>query len=217
MSTRLTIIVSLTLILIAVVFSLAVYNHLPDRMASHWGLNDEVNGTISRFWGAFLMPLMAAGMLALFLLIPLIDPLKANIATFRPTYNAFVAALMVFLFYLHILTVVWNLGVQGFHMSTALLPGLGLIFILAGILMRQAKRNFFIGIRTPWTLSSDRVWAQTHRVGSLLFIACGVIAIFGVFFPGLIAFALVMVPLIAVTIFLIPYSYWLYHQETSHH
>jgi uncharacterized membrane protein len=217
MSTRLTLIIGLALILVAVVFSLAVYNRLPDRMASHWGLNDEVNGTISRFWGAFLMPIMAAGMLGLFLLIPLIDPLKANIAAFRPIYNAFIAALMAFLFYLHVLTMLWNLGLQGFHMSTALLPGLGLLFILIGILMRQAKRNFFIGIRTPWTLSSDRVWAQTHRVGSILFIACGVIAIFGVFFPGMIAFALVMIPLIAVTIFLIPYSYWLYQQEMSHH
>lgn len=217
MSTRLTLIVGLALILIAVVFSLAVYNRLPDRMASHWGINDEVNGTISRFWGAFLMPTMALGMLVLFLLIPLIDPLKANIATFRPMYNAFITALMVFLFYLHVLTVLWNLGVQGFHMSTALLPGLGLLFIFTGLLMRQAKRNYFIGIRTPWTLSSDRVWAQTHRVGGILFIACGVIALFGVFFPGPIAFALFLVPLLAVAVFIIPYSYWLYRQETTGH
>ena len=217
MSTRLALIVGLALILIAVVFSLAVYSRLPDRMASHWGINDEVNGTISRFWGAFLMPLMALAMLGLFLLIPSIDPLKANIATFRPLYNGFITALMVFLFYLHVLTMLWNLGVQGFHMSTALLPGLGLIFIFAGIMMRQAKRNFFIGIRTPWTLSSDRVWAQTHRVGGVLFIACGVIALFGALFPGTIAFALILVPLLAVTAFLIPYSYWLYQQEIRSH
>ncbi len=217
MSTRLTLIVGLALILIAVVFSLAVYNRLPDRMASHWGLNDEVNGTISRFWGAFLMPVIAAAMLALFLLIPSIDPLKANIATFRPMFNAFITALMVFLFYLHILTVLWNLGVQGFHMSTMLMPGLGLIFIFAGLMMRQAKRNFFIGIRTPWTLSSDRVWTQTHRIGGILFVMCGVIALLGVFFPGPVAFALVLVPILAVTAFLIPYSYWLYQQETAAH
>jgi uncharacterized membrane protein len=217
MSTRLTVIIGLALILIAVVFSLAVYSRLPDRMASHWGINDEVNGTISRFWGAFLMPLMALAMLGLFLLIPGIDPLKANIASFRPLFNGFITALMVFLFYLHILTVLWNLGYQGFHMSAALLPGLGLIFIFAGIMMRQAKRNYFIGIRTPWTLSSDRVWAQTHRVGGILFIACGVIALFGALFPGTIAFALVLVPLLAVTAFLIPYSYWLYQEEIHSH
>ena len=214
MSTRFTVIVGLALILLAVAFSAAVYNRLPDRMASHWGFNDEVNGTTSRFWGAFLMPLIALAMLALFLVIPSIDPLKANIATFRPIFNAFIAAIMVFLFYLHVLTMLWNLGVQGFHMSTALLPGLGLLFIFAGLMMRQAKRNFFIGIRTPWTLSSDRVWAQTHRVGGVLFIFCGLIAMFGVFFPGPLAFVLVLLPLFVASLALVVYSYILYQQET---
>lgn len=215
MSTRLTLIIGLALVLIAVVFSLAAYKWLPDPMASHWGLNDEVNGHISRFWGAFLMPIIAIAMLGLFLAIPLIDPLKANIATFRPVFNGFILALMVFLFYLHLLTLLWNLGYQGFHMSTMLVPGLGLIFIFAGLMMRQAKRNFFIGIRTPWTLSSDRVWDQTHRVGSVLFILCGVVAMFGVFLPGRMSFLLVIVPLIVVTTFLLGYSYWLYQQEVK--
>ncbi len=217
MSTRLTLIICLALILIAVVLSASVYSRLPDRMASHWGFNDQVNGTISRFWGAFLMPLMALAFLVLFLLIPSIDPLKANIATFRPLFNGFIVALIVFLLYVHVVTILWNLGYQGFHMSTVLMPGLGLIFIFAGLMMRQAKHNFFIGIRTPWTLSSDRVWEQTHRVGGVLFIICGVIALFGMLFPGTIAFALVLVPLLAVTAFLIPYSYWLYQQEINSH
>ncbi|MGZ3618845.1 MAG: DUF1648 domain-containing protein, partial [Ktedonobacteraceae bacterium] len=77
MSTRLTLIITLTLILVAIAFSLAVYNRLPDPMASHWDINDQVNGHISRFWGAFLMPVLSISMLGLFLLIPSIDPLKA--------------------------------------------------------------------------------------------------------------------------------------------
>ncbi|HEX8991113.1 MAG TPA: SdpI family protein [Anaerolineales bacterium] len=215
MSTRLTLIIGLALVLIAVVVSLAAYNWLPDPMASHWDFNDEVNGHISRFWGAFLMPIIAIAMLGLFLAIPRIDPLKANIATFRPIFNGFILALMVFLFYLHLLTLLWNLGYQGFHMSTALMPGLGLIFIFAGLMMRQAKRNFFIGIRTPWTLSNDRVWDKTHRVGSVLFILCGVVAMFGVFLPGPMSFLLVIVPLMVVTTFLLGYSYWLYQEEVK--
>lgn len=217
MSTRLTLIVGLVLVLVAVVFSLAVYNRLPDRVASHWGVNDEVNGYTSRFWGAFLMPIIAIVLLALFLVIPLIDPLKANIATFRPIFNGFIVAIMVFLLYLHVLTVSWNLGFQSFHMSTVLLPGVGLIFILAGLMMRQAKRNFFIGIRTPWTLSSDRVWDKTHRVGSVLFILCGALAMLSVFLPGPVTFLVVIVPLLVVTVFLLAYSYWLYQQEISSH
>ncbi len=213
MSTRSTLIIGLILVLLAVAFSAAVYNRLPEHMASHWAVNDQVNGTISRFWGAFLMPVIALAMLALFLLVPLIDPMKANIATFRPTFNWFIVAILVFLMDLHVLTILWNLGYQSFRMSTVLLPGMGLLFILAGVLIRQAKRNFFIGIRTPWTLSSDRVWAQTHRVGSVLFILCGVIAMFGALLPGPMAFALVIVPILAATVFLLAYSYWLYQAE----
>ncbi len=213
MSTRVTLVIGLVLILLAVALSAAVYNQLPQRMASHWGLNDEVNGTISRPWGAFLMPIIALALLGLFLLIPNIDPLKANIATFRPIFNGFVVAILVFLLYLHVLMILWNLGVRSFRMSTALLPGLGLLYIFAGLMMRQAKRKFFIGIRTPWTLSSDRVWDQTHRVGAWLFILCGVLALFCIFLPGPTAFFLVIVPLLAVSLFLVVYSYVLYRAE----
>lgn len=214
MSTKITLILSIALILIAAVFSAAVYNQLPNPMASHWGTNDQVNGTIPRFWGAFLMPLIALGMLGLFLLIPAIDPLKANITKFREAFNAFIALMMVFLLYVHFLTVLWNLGYQNFRMSIALLPAVGLIFIFAGLMMRKAKRNFFIGIRTPWTLSSDRVWDETHRLGSWTFIAAGVITAFtGLLgptgFPVMIAVILitVLVPIV--------YSYILYQQETK--
>ncbi len=215
MSTRTTLIVSLVLILVAVALSGAVYSRMPERVASHWGVNDQVNGTMPRFWGAFLMPMIALAMLALFLVIPGIDPLKANIAAFRSTFNAFITAIIVFLLYLHVLTVIWNLGYHGFRMSMALLPAMGLLFILVGILIRQAKRNFFIGIRTPWTLSSDRVWAQTHRVGAWLFILCGVIAFFGAFASGPTAFLLVIVPVLAATLFLTVYSWWLYREEQA--
>ena len=142
-------------------------------MASHWGVNDQVNGTMSRFWGAFLMPLMSLAMLGLFLLIPAIDPLKANIAQFRGPFNLFIVLMIVFLTYVHGLTIAWNLGYTGFQMSTALLPAMGLLFIFVGYMLAKAKRNFFIGIRTPWTLSSDTVWDKTHALGSKLFIASG--------------------------------------------
>lgn len=215
MSTRSTLIITLLLIALAAAFSLAVYNQLPERMASHWGVNDQVNGTTSRFWGAFLMPLLALGMLGLFLLLPAIDPMSANIAKFRGIFNAFILLIMVFLLYLHVLTILWNLGVQSFRMSTALLPAIGLIFIFAGWLIRHAKRNFFIGIRTPWTLSSDRVWDETHRVGAWLFILSGALAVLGAFFPASTAYWLVLGPILASTLFVTVYSYVLWRRETG--
>ena len=215
MSTRNTLIITLLLIAAQAVFSIAVYNQLPVQMASHWGVNDQVNGTLARFWGAFLMPIISLCMLGLFLLIPGIDPHKANIAQFRGPFNLFIVLMTAFLTYVHGLTIAWNLGFTGFQMTTALLPALGLLFIFLGYLLAKAKRNFFIGIRTPWTLSSDTVWDKTHALGSKLFIACWIIALFGAFFGGILAMLLLLIPLLGSAVFLIFYSYFLYHQETG--
>jgi uncharacterized membrane protein len=214
MSTRNTIFVTIFLIAFAVAFSLSVYNRLPDQMASHWNTANQVDGYISRFWGAFLMPVIAAAMLLLFLVIPSIDPLKANIAKFREYFNTFIVLIIVFLVYMHVLTMLWNLGYDQFNMGTAMLPALGLLFVFAGVMMRKAKRNFFIGIRTPWTLSSDRVWDETHRIGSTLFIISGILAFLGAFFPNY-AVWFILVPVLASTLFLLVYSYELYQRETK--
>ena len=214
MSTRNTVYLTIFLIVFAIAFSLSVYGRLPDQMASHWNAANQVDGYISRFWGAFLMPVISMGMLLLFLIIPQIDPLKANIAKFRGYFNAFIALMVGFMVYMHVLTILWNLGYNRFNMGTAMLPALGLIFIFAGIMMRQAKRNFFIGIPTPWTLSSDHVWDETHRLGSILFIASGVLALLGVFFPDY-AIWFILVPVLGSTLFLLVYSYILYQRETN--
>jgi uncharacterized membrane protein len=109
----------------------------------------------------------------------------------------------------------WNLGWSGYRMSTAMLPAIGLLFIFTGYMLTQAKRNFFIGIRTPWTLSSDTVWARTHSLGGKLFIASGILALIGGLFGGMTAFWFLFVPLIGSTVFLVVYSYVLYRQETK--
>jgi uncharacterized membrane protein len=214
MSTRTTIFATIFLIAFAVAFSLSVFDRLPDQMASHWNTANQVDGYMSRFWGAFLMPVVAAAMLLLFLLIPQIDPLKANIAQFREYFNTFIVLIVVFLVYMHVLTMLWNLGYDRFNMGTAMLPAMGLLFVFAGIMMRKAKRNFFIGIRTPWTLSSDRVWDETHRIGSTLFIVSGILALLGAFFADY-AVWFILVPVLASTLFLLVYSYVLYQRETK--
>ncbi len=181
-------------------------------MASHWDINDQVNGTMPKVWGVFLLPLISLALFLLFLLIPEIDPLKKNIAKFRDLFNLFIVFMTLFLMYVYGLSIAWNLGFTHFKMSKSLLPAIGLLFILIGYMLRRAKRNFFIGIRTPWTLSSDAVWNETHRVGSWLFVASGIIAFIGAFFGGVIALWFIFVPLIASTIFLVVYSYVLYQR-----
>lgn len=215
MSTRNTTIIVLVMIMAAALAGVLFWNHLPEQMASHWNVNDQVDGYMSKFWGVFLMPLISIGMLLLFLVIPNIDPLKANIAQFRETFNIFITLIVAFMLYIHGLTLTWSLGYQGFQMSAAMLPFMGVLFIAVGHMLRRAKRNFFIGIRTPWTLSSDSVWDKTHQLGSILFMLSGAFAIAGSFFGGRTAFWLIFVPLIGSTLFLVIYSYVLYRNETQ--
>ncbi len=215
MSTKNTSLITLVMIALALLAGAALWNKLPDQMASHWNINDEVDGTMPKFWGVYLMPLITMGMLVLFLVLPNIDPLKANIAQFRESFNLFIILIVAFMLYIHGLTLAWSLGYQSFKMSSAMLPFMGVLFIAIGFMLRKSKRNFFIGIRTPWTLSSDSVWDKTHQLGSILFVMSGAFAIIGGVFGGMIAFLLMFVPLIGSSLFLVVYSYVLYRAETK--
>jgi immunity protein, SdpI family len=211
MSVRTTIIISLIAILAATLASAIAYPHLPEMAASHWNAAGQVDGYMPRLWAAFLMPIVSIGLLLLLLVIPSLDPLKANIAKFRSYYNAFIALIIVFLLFIHGITLAWNLGYNQFNISDAILPAIGLIFIFAGVMMAKAKRNFFIGIRTPWTLSNDTVWDETHKLGSKMFIGAGIITIFSVFF-GETGFW-IMFPVVMLAAFVpIIYSYILWRR-----
>lgn len=212
MSTKLTTILVLILIAAAVIAGALFWDQLPEQMASHWNANDEVDGYMFKFWGVWMVPLMTLGMFGIFLLVPVIDPLKANIAKFRSVFNLFILLITAFMLYVHGLTLAWNLGYE-FRMSSAMLPFMGILFIFIGYMLRQAKRNWFIGIRTPWTLSSDTVWDKTHQLGSWLFIASGVLAFLGALFGGTIAMYLTLIPMLGSALFVVIYSFVLYQRE----
>jgi len=199
------------LIITIVSFALGIYLYpqMPEKMASHWNIRGEVDGYISKFWGLFLMPFISLGLFLLFVLIPKIDPLRENIEKFRKYFDGFIILIILFLLYIYSLTILWNFGIR-FGMNQFLTPALGILFYYCGILIENAKRNWFIGIRTPWTLSSDKVWERTHKIGGRLFKMAGIIAIFGLFFPSYAFFFLI--PVLLVTIYTVIYSYFEYQK-----
>ena len=87
MSTKTTLILSAALILAAILAGVLLGSQLPDPMASHWNEADQVDGYMPRVWGTFMIPLMMTGLTLLFLLIPVIDPLKRNVAEFRGWFD----------------------------------------------------------------------------------------------------------------------------------
>jgi len=201
----------LGILMLSFAIGIFLYPQMPDQMASHWNAQGKVDGYMPKFWGLFLMPLTSIFLFLLFVLIPKIDPLKANIDKFRNYYDGFVVFMITFLFYIYLLTIFWNLDIR-FNMTRLLAPALGILFYYCGILINNAKRNWFIGIRTPWTLSSEKVWDKTHKIGGKLFKIAGIIALCGVFFQNYVLF-LVLVPVISVSIYTIVYSYFEYQRE----
>ena len=180
MPTKIATTIILVMIALAFIVGILLYPQMPDPMPSHWNIAGEVDGYMPRLWGLFLLPLIVVGIFLLYLAIPRIDPLKANIATFIREYNLMMALLSGFMLYVYILTILWALGFE-FNMNLMIFPAMGVLFIAIGYLMGNARRNYFVGIRTLWTLSSDTVWAKTHRLGKWSFIAAGAISIFSAY------------------------------------
>jgi len=205
-------IIVLGVILLSFIIGIYFYPQMPEKIASHWNAHGQVDGYMSKFWGLFLMPLLSMMLFLLFIAIPKIDPLKHNIEKFREYYDGFVVLIIVYLFYVYLLTIFWNIGIR-FSMVQPLAPAMGILFYYIGILIENAKRNWFIGIRTPWTLSSEKVWEKTHKIGGKLFKIAGVIAFIGVFFQRYVLF-FILVPIILVAAYTIVYSYFEYQKET---
>ena len=203
----------LGIILLSLGIGFYFYPQMPDMVASHWNAKGEVNDYMPKFWGTFLMPIVSFFMLLLFMLIPKIDPLKANIEKFRKYFDSFIVLITIFLFYVYLLSIAWNVGLR-FDMGRLMAPAMGLLFYYCGILIENAKRNWFIGIRTPWTLSSDSVWEKTHKIGAKLFKACGLIALLGIVVPQY-AFLIVIVPALFAAIYTTLYSYLEYQKEVK--
>jgi uncharacterized membrane protein len=203
----------LGVILISFILSIYFHPQMPEKIASHWNAQGQADGYMSKFWGLFIVPLILAGLAALFIAIPKIDPLKANIGKFRKHYERFIVMLFIFLLSIHLQIILWNIKIE-ISPNLTFPIGLGILFFYTGILCENAKRNWFIGIRTPWTLSSEKVWEKTHKIGGKLFKIAGLVALVGIFFQSY-AFFFVLVPVISVTIYTIIYSYFEYQKETK--
>lgn len=211
MTTKTSLTISFILIAIAAIVGLVLWNQLPDPMPSRWNAAGEIDGYMSKFWGIWLMPLMTLGITLLLAVVPAIDPLKANIEKFRGLYNAFIIGFVAYMLYVYGLTLAAALGYQ-FNMTYMLLPVVGLLFIGISFLIEKAKRNFFIGIRTPWTLVSDSVWEKTHKLGAQTFRIGGALVIVSAFL-GENGFWLLMVALLFAALVPVAYSYIAWRQE----
>ena len=192
------------------ILSLLAAPSLPAELVTNWDAAGNPNGTMQKTLALWLTPALMAGIFGLFAVIPGIDPLRKNIAEFRPYYDWFVVIFTAYMLVVHAGVVAFNLGYE-FNFTYLILVAAAGLFYYSGVVLTHAKQNWFVGIRTPWTLSSEEVWARTHAVGGRLFKLTAILTIVGLLF-GDYALYFLLVPALLTAGGTIVYSYYLYER-----
>lgn len=195
-------------------FALAVYTRLPNRIPSHWNLRGEVDGWMEKPWGALVQPAIATGVLGLLWLLPRIDPRRANVERFSEDRRLLINLIVLFMAVVQVATLGHAIG-WPVQVDRVIMASVGLLFVGLGNYLPRIRSNWFMGIRTPWTMDNERVWRATHRVGGRTFVAAGLVMALAALLPdplrewtmgGAIAVA-VAVPLV--------YSYVAYRRDLA--
>lgn len=206
---------SFALLLIAVAATLWAYPHLPDPMPTHWNAQNEVDGYSSRAVGAWLMPLLIVGLYLLLLVLPRLDPRRENVARMGDLYRLFRVGLSAVFTLIHIVMLAAIVSGRADWVGLAVPALVGILFILVGNYMPRMRPNWFMGIRTPWTLSSDTVWRKTHLLGGRLFMLAGLAMLVAPLLPAALQPALLIGTIVLAALIPIAYSYWLFRQQSE--
>jgi uncharacterized membrane protein len=163
-----------TLLIAAVLAATAVaYPHLPNTIPMHWDAHGNVNG-----WGAkstlFIDPGIMAGILLLFVVLPWLSPKQFEMDSFRSTYLYIMVMILTLVGYVHALVLAAGLS-MAIDMTRAVEGGLCLLIALLGNVLGKVRRNFYVGVRTPWTIANEQVWNATHRFAAKTCVAGGLV------------------------------------------
>lgn len=165
-----------------------VYNKLPDKIPTHWNIYGEVDSYGPKLF-ATLMPIGFMIIMWVFMrVLPKIDPRKDNYLRFEKSYEIIISSIITVFFIIQIITLAAGLGYK-IYVDKIISIVIALMFIVLGNYMPKMKSNFFCGIKTPWTLSSELSWKKTHRLGGKLAVVAGfIILISSLFLRGQILF-----------------------------
>lgn len=193
-----------------VVFGFAVYGDLPAQVPSKWDLSGRATETQPRLLMVALLPAVCLGLwLALFVL-PVVDPLKRSYEKFGSTFRLFVNVVVIFVALTHALILANALG-WGFSVPKTVTAGAGFLLLVLGNELGRVRPNWFVGIRTPWTLSDPEVWRRTHRLGGRVLFVTGLFLLTMAFaLPDSGAIIALVFGMAGAVVFLVAYSYLLW-------
>ena len=204
----------IALMLVPVLITVAVWDRIPDEVPVHWNIKGEVDNYEPKAFGMFILPITILITNIIFWIIPVIDP-KKNVALFKETLYRLQVALNIFLFGLALLIIGVSLGLK-LDVGTIVIYGVLFLLGIIGNYMSKMRPNYFIGIRTPWTLESEEVWMKTHRLAGNLWVGTSAVLMmiksmtsndifYYIFIPGVVIMSLI--PIV--------YSYILFRQQNE--
>ncbi|MGG1071822.1 SdpI family protein [Priestia megaterium] len=172
----------LSITLLTLVAWLIALPHLPATMPIHWGANGEADGFATKINAMILTVGIMVLIYFIIAFVPRIDPRKENYKYFSKTYNILLNAVLLLFFFVNMSTILQGLG---YNMPMAYIAPImaGLVFIIIGNYLQRVRSNYFMGIRTPWTLSNETVWKKTHRLSGKLFFIGGLLILISAFLP----------------------------------
>ncbi len=203
----------LLIILIMVVAAVGFYSStcLPDKIPSHWNVAGEIDGYSSKTFTLLFYPALTLGLYLLMIFLPLLDPLRKNYEKFKTPYYFIRLVLVVFMALLFFFSIMAGYGYRG-NIQYLMIPAISLMFVSFGFILPKIKKNWFVGIRTPWTLGSDVVWEKTHQFGGKSFMVAGILSLFTIFLSSELAFGLFIAIILVGSLIPVLYSYIIYRK-----
>lgn len=190
------------------------------RIPVHWGIDGQPDRWGGRLEAYFLVPAIMVAISLVFAILPQIDPRGRNLARSRVVLNTAWEGTLALLLVIEAAMVALGLGwIDAGNtewMPTVILAAIGGLFTLLGNVMGKARPNWFVGIRTPWTLSSDLAWDKTHRLAGRLMVVAGLALLIGVWFiPPNLQIGLVLIAGFTPAVIGTAYSYWVWRNDPA--
>ena len=158
------------IVLLPVCYLAYVWNDLPNKVPLHWNMNGEVDNYGDKSQLVFISILLPLFVYGIFLIIPKIDP-KNKLNNMGNKLNAIKILLTTFISAI-VIFIIYAASHASYNINFIVLL-IGILYIVCGNYFKTIKANYFIGIRTPWTLESDEVWKSTHRLGGIMWFIGG--------------------------------------------
>ena len=164
---------SILLTVVSLLLSLTVFSSLPEQIPAHW----NVHGTVDRFapkLTVFIFPGIIFLITILFQFMRRTDPNSDNYDKFQREYHRYTFVIGLVFFAVQIMTIAAAFRMD-FNVNLIFCLGIGSLFIFIGNLLPKTKHNYFICIRTPWTLADEQNWFRTHRLAGKIWVLGGLI------------------------------------------